>query len=214
MVKIGQDFILKQRLNFNQGLRVSLTPFVPKGEASDYSNRTKHGLGYILPEADSQIALASDDFLSSSSNTSDQDNDVRVGTMFAEHTINMISYSLIMDEDKSEVFKDPENDPQAKHLGAQWESHFEPSEQPTEDKVVQVNVGDETKPKPKPIFISESMSLIDKEELISLIREYIDVFGWVMKICLGWIRRQLCITSISIRVSNQSNNSKGTFVLN
>ena len=31
---------------------------------------------------------------------------------------------------------------------------------------------------PKPIFISESLSLIEKEELIILIKEYIDVFTW------------------------------------
>ena len=31
---------------------------------------------------------------------------------------------------------------------------------------------------PKPIFISESLSLIEKEELIILIKEYIDVFAW------------------------------------
>jgi len=31
---------------------------------------------------------------------------------------------------------------------------------------------------PKPISISESLSLTEREELISLIREYIDVFTW------------------------------------
>jgi len=31
---------------------------------------------------------------------------------------------------------------------------------------------------PKPIFISESFSLIEKEELIILVKEYIDVFAW------------------------------------
>ena len=45
-----------------------------------------------------------------------------------------------------------------------------------EDKVTQVNLGDE--PNPKPIFISESLSPPEKEDLISLMREYIDVFAW------------------------------------
>jgi len=31
---------------------------------------------------------------------------------------------------------------------------------------------------PKPISISESLSLMEREELIALIREYIDVFVW------------------------------------
>ena len=47
---------------------------------------------------------------------------------------------------------------------------------PTEDKVMQVNLGSQDHP--KPIFISESLSLTEKEELIILVREYIDVFAW------------------------------------
>ena len=50
------------------------------------------------------------------------------------------------------------------------------AEPPTEDKVMQVNLGNQDHP--KPIFISESLSLIEKEELIMLIKEYIDVFAW------------------------------------
>jgi len=51
---------------------------------------------------------------------------------------------------------------------------FEQHEPPTEDKVTQINLGD--KADPKPIFISESLSPSEKEDLIHLIREYIDVF--------------------------------------
>jgi len=54
--------------------------------------------------------------------------------------------------------------------------HFEQRELPTEDKVTQINLGDEANP--KPIFISESLSSSEKEDLISLVREYIDVFAW------------------------------------
>ena len=39
-----------------------------------------------------------------------------------------------------------------------------------------LNLGDEANP--KPIFISESLSPSEKEDLISLVREYIDVFAW------------------------------------
>jgi len=46
---------------------------------------------------------------------------------------------------------------------------------PIEDKVTQINLGDEANP--KPIFISESLSLSEKEDLISLMREYIDIFA-------------------------------------
>ena len=41
--------------------------------------------------------------------------------------------------------------------------------------MTQVNLGDEANP--KPIFISESVSPSEKEELIQLIREYIDFFA-------------------------------------
>ena len=47
---------------------------------------------------------------------------------------------------------------------------------PTKDRVIQVNLGSQDHP--KPIFISESLSLMEKEELIVLIRECIDVFAW------------------------------------
>ena len=50
---------------------------------------------------------------------------------------------------------------------------------PTKDKVTQINLGDEANP--KPIFISESLSPFEKEDLISLVREYIDVFAWNYK---------------------------------
>ena len=45
-----------------------------------------------------------------------------------------------------------------------------------EDKVAQINLGDGANP--KPIFISESLSSSKKEDLIYLVREYIDVFAW------------------------------------
>jgi len=42
--------------------------------------------------------------------------------------------------------------------------------------VTQINLEDEANP--KPIFISESLSPSEKEDLMHLIREYIDVFAW------------------------------------
>jgi len=42
--------------------------------------------------------------------------------------------------------------------------------------VIQVNVGDQAHP--KLIFISENLSPTEKQDLISLIWEYIDVFAW------------------------------------
>jgi len=43
-----------------------------------------------------------------------------------------------------------------KHLNTLWNIRFEQRELPTEDKVTQINLGDEANP--KPIFISERLS--------------------------------------------------------
>ena len=61
------------------------------------------------------------------------------------------------------------------HLNTLWDIRFEQREPPTEDKVTKVNLGDEANS--KPIFISESLSLLEKEDLIYLVRDYIDVFA-------------------------------------
>ena len=56
---------------------------------------------------------------------------------------------------------------------------FEQREPPTEDKVTQINLRDEANP--MPIFRRKSLSPSEKEDLIQLIREYIDVFAWNYK---------------------------------
>lgn len=60
-------------------------------------------------------------------------------------------------------------------MEAQWDTQFE-RESPTKDKVTQINI--EIEEKTKPIFISENLTLSEKEDLLVLIRECIDVFTW------------------------------------
>ena len=67
-------------------------------------------------------------------------------------------------------------DPWAQQLNLQWEKHFEQRNPPIEDKVIQNDVGDQMHP--KLISISESLSPTDKQDLISLIKEYLDIFAW------------------------------------
>jgi len=86
----------------------------------------------------------------------------------------MISISYPEDGDEEMIQSD--TDLWIKHLNSLWDIRFEQREPPTENKVTQVNLGDETNP--KPIFISESLSPPEKEDLISLVREYIDAFAW------------------------------------
>ena len=78
------------------------------------------------------------------------------------------------DGDKETIQSD--TNPWIKHLNTLWDFCFEQREPPTKDKITQINLGDEANP--KPIFISESLSPSEKEDLISLVREYIDVFVW------------------------------------
>jgi len=84
----------------------------------------------------------------------------------------MFSSSHWEDEDEDIIQSD--TDPWIKHLNTLWDICIEQCEPPTEDKATQINLGSEAKP--KPIFISESLSPFKKEDLIHLIQEYIDVF--------------------------------------
>ena len=81
----------------------------------------------------------------------------------------MISTSHLEDEDEEMAQSD--TDLWIKHLNTLWDSRFKQREPPTEDKVTKINLGDEANP--KPIFIRESLSPSEKEDFISLVREYI-----------------------------------------
>ena len=61
-------------------------------------------------------------------------------------SVNMISTSHLKDRDEEMIQSD--TDPQIKHLNALWDTRFEQCEPPTEDKVLQINLGDEANPKP------------------------------------------------------------------
>ena len=55
-----------------------------------------------------------------------------------------------------------------------WDIRFEQREPSTDDKVIQINLGNEVYL--KSIFTSKSLPLFEKEDLMHLIQEYIDVF--------------------------------------
>ena len=80
----------------------------------------------------------------------------------------MISISHLEDDGedpfKSEELIQSDSDSWIKHLNTLWDARFEQREPPTEDKVTQINLGDEANP--KSIFISESLSPFEKEDLI------------------------------------------------
>ena len=93
-----------------------------------------------------------------------------VWEMIENLTVNMTSSSQL------EPAEAIDEEPWVQQLDSQWEKRFEQRKPPTEDKVIQVNLGSQDDP--KPIFISESLSLTERDELMVLVREYIDVFAW------------------------------------
>ena len=80
--------------------------------------------------------------------------------------VNMVSTSHPEDGNKEMIQSD--TDPWIKHLNVLWDIRFEQREPPTEDKVTQINLRDEANL--KPIFISETLSPPEKEELLSFMR--------------------------------------------
>ena len=85
----------------------------------------------------------------------------------------MTSINRLEYEEAIETF---DAEPWVQQLDFQWEKWFKQRELPTEDRVIQVNLGSEDHH--KPISISEGLSLTERDELIALVWEYIDVFAW------------------------------------
>lgn len=64
----------------------------------------------------------------------------------------------------------------AQNMDAQLEIRFKQQEPPTDDQVIQVNI--ESDQDPKHIFISKNLDQNELQNLIELVREYMDVFAW------------------------------------
>jgi len=127
------------------------------------------------------------------------ESDISVGTLFEGLSVNMISTKSLTrsleDEDKDEGMILSDTNPQIKHLNTLWDICFEQREPPTDDKVIQINLGDEVNP--KSIFISESLPLSEKEDIVHLIQENIDVFAWNYKNML-WLDPQVTMHRLNI----------------
>ena len=75
---------------------------------------------------------------------------------------------------------------------------------------MQVNLGSQDHP--KPIFISESLSLTERKELMVLIRDYIDVFAWNYEDMPG-LDPQVALHRLNIKPAlSQSSNSNADFI--
>jgi len=79
-----------------------------------------------------------------------------------------------MKTDETKEMIQSDIDPWIKHLNTLLDICFEQREPPTKDKVFQINLGNDANL--KLIFISESLSPSEKEDLICPIQEHI--FAW------------------------------------
>jgi len=107
------------------------------------------------------------------SSSSGWESDVSMGVAFKKLFINMISTSQVEPEEHIGPF---DTDPWAQQLDHQWENRLKQRDPPTKDKVIQIDVDDQEHP--KLISISESLLPKEKQDLIALIKNYIDVFAW------------------------------------
>ena len=157
MKKMGYDLKHGAGLNFGKGRRVLMRNFVPKGKPANYYDSTRRGLGYVTPTSSVTVQAKHDGSVPShSASSSEWGSDVSIGGMFENLTANMTSSSQL------EPAEATDEEPWAQQLDLQWEKRFELREPPTEDKVMQVNLGSQDHP--KPIFISESLSLTERED--------------------------------------------------
>ena len=170
MKEMGYDLHRGEGLNFGKGWHIPLQPFVPKGKPANYYDQTHRGLGYTTPSIQSN-SESEKSLLSHFSNSSDWESDISVGVGFKKLFINMTSivrrnqkralnHSILIYGLNNLIFhgKSALNNATLLH------------------KVIQIDVGDATHP--KLISISESLSPTEKQDLISQIKEYIDVFAW------------------------------------
>src|SRR3954465_13422333 len=181
MQRWGYDLEEKLGLNYGKGVRALPLPFVPEGKEANYYQEAKRGLGYTSPplrlsHGPTSFRIVSRDY---SSSTSSWESDVSIGNLFEGLSINMVSASPLedledMEYDDSQLEDD--DDPWIRHLNTLWDIRFEQCEPPTDDKLVQIDLGDGVTP--KPIFVGERLSPDERDDLINLIREYIDVFAW------------------------------------
>ena len=91
----------------------------------------------------------------------------------------MVSTNDMKDEDDDEEIIQSDSSPWTKRLNTLWDIPIEQRKPPIDNKVIQINLGAEVKP--KPIFISESLPLSKKKNLIHIIQEYIYFFSWNYK---------------------------------
>jgi len=103
MKEMGYDLRRGEGLNFRNGWRIPLQPFVPKVKPANFYNQTRRGLGYnissIYSDSQSEKLLPSH-----SSDSSDWKSDVSVRVAFKKLFVNVTLISHVEPEENIEPF--------------------------------------------------------------------------------------------------------------
>ena len=146
------DFRRSESLNFGKGRCIPLQPSVLKGKPANYYDQTRRGLGYTTPSI--RFDSESKKYLPSHfSDSSEWEFDISVRVAFKKFFVNITTTSQVEPEDDIEPF---DTDPWAQKFDLQWEKHFEQRDPPIEDKVIQIDMGNQVHL--KLISISENLS--------------------------------------------------------
>ena len=178
---MGVRFRRETWAKLQEGRQSPTSPFHPRREGTNYYQEAKRGLGYTSPPLRLNHRLTCFRVVSRdySASTFSWESDVSIGGLFEGLSINMVSASPLEDLEDMECddsLLEDDDDPWIRHLNTLWDIRFEQREPPTDDKLVQIDLGEGVTP--KPIFVGEGLTPDERDDLIKLIREYIDVFAW------------------------------------
>src|SRR3954470_14533541 len=146
---MGYRFEDKEGLNCGKGRRPPLEAINSRGW------KDNRGLGYSTTPDQSDVDSNPLARYNHSSDTSSFNSDISVGTLFGPVSVNMVSAQPEPYDDEIELI-DTEDDPWIRHLNMLWDTRSEQRYPPTDDTLLQVNMGDEANP--KPIYISDALS--------------------------------------------------------
>jgi len=104
MTKMGYNLQRENGLNFGKGRRDFLRNFVPKGKLANYYDKTRRGLGYIIPLPSTSVRSKDNKPIPSrSASSSEWESDVSVRMMFENLTVNITSSSQLEPAEATDV---------------------------------------------------------------------------------------------------------------
>jgi len=112
---------------------------VPKGKLANYYAKTHRGLGYVTSPPPTSLQFEDDESIPLRlASSSEWESDVSTRMLFKNLSVNMTLINRLEHEEAIETF---DAKPWAQQLDFKWEKRFKQCKLPTEDKMIQVNLG-------------------------------------------------------------------------